>query len=655
METRQKALRLASSVCLLALAACSSGGGGAAPNTGGNPAPTTPATPTTPTTPVTPPTPTVSIGAPDQPNVTIQGVPVFNLANNPPPVGTIMGLVGPAVKIGATTVEAANRGTDATLTYRGIVTSGSNSYLTFDIKIPAIGLNATNVRADGNVMTLPDGSKVSFAVGTLNYTLGASWTYTPAGSTTRYEGVAATGSGTPIASVPTTGTASYAGTGATGGTVGLYYVPDGSGGISSGALVGDIAITANFSTGGVTGTLSNMTAHPSGGGAATPWNSVTLSANISRSAVNASFTGSTSTSNAPANAGAAGFSSAATGAVVGGFFGPTVDEVGGTWSLVEPNASGGGKTAFGDFAATCSSCTPSPPPPAPSSLSITAPQLGAATFSGGPFGTSFAGNPPVAGTAIPLGGATAVLTPTSVANFNTGQVTATYRSTITVGGINYPVFDLTIPALSLTAANLRGDGTELTLADGGKVSAAIGTMSYTLLGAWTYLPASGNKAYLGQVVTGYGTPTGGVPTSGSASYTQTGGVIGVYAVPSGTNAIELGTVGGNVSLNVNFAGNTTSGSFTNMTAKAPGSSTTTPWNSLSLSGTLTRGTNAATLDGPMTTTGATGTAGFSSAATGTFHGALYGPTAQEVGGTWRLTESTASGGKAAFGTFGAHQ
>jgi hypothetical protein len=504
-------------------------------------------------------------------------------------------------------------------------------------------------------MTLPDGSKVSFSIGTLNYIAGASWTYTPAGGTIRYEGVAATGSGTPIASVPTTGTASYAGTGATGGTVGLYYVPDGSGGISSGALVGDIAITANFSTGGVTGTLSNMTAHPSGGGAATPWNSVTLSANISRSAVNAAFNGSTSTSNAPANAGAAGFSSAATGAVVGGFFGPAVDEVGGTWSLVDSTAAGGGKTAFGDFAATCTSCAPSPPPPATSSVSITAPGLGLATFSGGPFGTSFTGAPPAAGTAIPLGGATAVLTPTSVANFNTGQVTATYRGTVPAGSGTVSVFDLSVPALSLTAANLRADGTELTLADGGKVTAAFGTMTYTLLGVWAYAPASGNKAYLGQVVTGYGTPQASVPTTGTANYSGTGGAIGAYAVPSGTNAIELGIVSGDISLNVNFAGNTTSGSFTNMTAKAAGSSTTTPWNSLSLSGTLTRGANAATLDGPMTTTGSAGTAGFSSAATGAFHGALYGPTAQEVGGTWRLTESTASGGKAAFGTFGAHQ
>jgi hypothetical protein len=649
-----KAIRLGSSICLLALTGCGGGGGGSTTPLTTTPTPTTP-TNTAPvtTTPITttPITPTVSIGAPDQPNVTIQGTPTFNFSTNFPPVGTIMGLIGPAVKITSTTVEAANRGTDGTIIYRGMVTSGGKSFLTFDIKIPAIGLNATNVLADSNIMTLPDGGKVALAVGTLNYTLGASWTYTPAGSTTRYEGVAATGSGTPLANVPTTGSGTYSGTGANGGTVGFYYVPNGSGGILSGSLVGDIAITANFSTGGVTGTLSNMKAYSSGG-AATPWNSVTLSATISRSAGGAAFNGTTSTSNAPADAGIAGFSSAATGTVVGGFFGPNVDEVGGTWSLVEPNATGGGKTAYGDFAAACSGCNPSPPPPPPA-VSIAAPGLGIATFSGGPFGTSFTSNPPTIGTQLPLGGSTAAITPTSVADFSAGPISATYRGTVPVGGVNYPVFDLSIPSLSLTAANLRGDGMEITLPDGGKVSAAAGTMSYTLLGAWGYIPASGNKFYLGQVVTGYGTPTGGVPTSGTANYS--GAVIGAYAVPSGTNAIELGTLSGDVSLNLNFAGNTTAGSFTNMKAKVAGSATTTPWNTLSLSGTLTRGANAATLDGPITTTSSAGTAGFSSAATGGFHGALYGPTAQEVGGTWRLSESTTSGGKAAFGTFGAHQ
>ena len=180
-------------------------------------------------------------------------------------------------------------------------------------------------------------------------------------------------------------------------------------------------------------------------------------------------------------------------------------------------------------------------------------------------------------------------------------------------------------------------------------------MNYTLVGAWSYIPASGNTAYLGQVVTGYGTSPAGVPSSGSATYTGTGTAIGAYAIPAGTNAIEKGTKSGDVSLTVNFASNTANGSLTNMNAKAAGSSTTTPWNTVSLSGTLIRGTGDVTMNGQTSTGTNSGPAGFSNTAHCNFTGALYGPAAQETGGMWTLSESTTAGGKAAFGTFGAHQ
>jgi hypothetical protein len=572
----------------------------------------------------------------------------------------VFGVLGPAVQITSTTVSAANKGVNGTVTFRGMVTSGTSSYATFDISIPAIGLNATNVRADGNIMTMPDGGKVSIAFGTLSYTAAATWAYIPAGTSTLYEGFSATGWGTPIASVPTSGSASYTGTGAKGGTVGVYYVPSGNGGISTGTLVGDMALTANFTVGGVTGTLSNMTATPVGGGAATPWNNITLSASINRLTNNASFVGTTSTSDAPAGAGSAGFSSTATGGLGGAFFGPNVDEVGGTWTLVDPNAAGGGKTAFGNFVATsngCSGCSTSggsTTPPPTSGVSIAAPGVGFSTFSGSSLGTSFTTNPPPIGASIPLGGAAAAITSTSVANFAVGQVTGTYRGTVTSGGVTVPVFDLSIPSLSLTATNVRGDSTIVTLADGGKISAGFANLNYMLLGVWTYIPASGGTAYFGQTVTGYGTAPSGVPTSGSGTYTGVGGVNAAYAVPSGTNAIQLGTVNGDVSLNVNFAGNTLTGNFTNMQAKAAGASTTTPWNDVSLAGTLTRGTSDVSFSGQTTTTANTGPAGFSASARGIFSGALYGPTAQEIGGGWNLLDS-GGGGKTAFGTFGAKQ
>src|SRR6202000_322980 len=104
-----------------------------------------------------------------------------------------------------------------------------------------------------------------------------------------------------------------------GGTVGVYYVPSGNGGISTGALHGNIAVAVNFGTGAVTGSLNSMQATASDG-TVTPWNDVALSANVNRLTNNASFIGTTSASSAPAGAGTTGFSSAATGGLGGAFF-----------------------------------------------------------------------------------------------------------------------------------------------------------------------------------------------------------------------------------------------------------------------------------------------------------------------------------------------
>src|SRR6185503_4720814 len=371
MEASKKALRLASSFCLLALAACSGGGGGGGPalNTGTN---NTSGTTTGNTSGNTTTTPTVSIGAPDNANVAIASAS-FNFTTNLPPVGTVFGLFGPAVQATSTTVSAANKGTNGTVTFRGM-TSGVPI---FDVSVPAIGLTASNVRADGTTSTLGDGSKVVLTITTLNYTAAGAWAYTPASGGTGYIGATTTGSGTPIANVPIAGSASYTGSGTRGGVAGAYFVPNGTGGISLGSLSGDIAISVNFTSGSVTGTLSNMTATPAAGGTATPWNSVSLSANVNRLANNASFTGTTGTSGAPAGAGTAGFSSAATGQLGGALFGPNADDAGGTWTLTDPTAAGGGKTAFGGFRATsngCSGCSNSgsTTPPPSSGVSIAA-------------------------------------------------------------------------------------------------------------------------------------------------------------------------------------------------------------------------------------------------------------------------------------------
>jgi hypothetical protein len=87
------------------------------------------------------------------------------------------------------------------------------------------------------------------------------------------------------------------------------------------ALTGDATLSADFSSGTITGDLANMMA------GSQPWNSVSLIATIS----GASFDGTAAASSAPINA--ASLSASATGTVNGIFFGPHGEEIGAVWSL----------------------------------------------------------------------------------------------------------------------------------------------------------------------------------------------------------------------------------------------------------------------------------------------------------------------------------
>lgn len=296
---------------------------------------------------------------------------------------------------------------------------------------------------------------------------------------------------------------------------------------------------------------------------------------------------------------------------------------------------------------------PAPPPPAPGpSISITAPDRPSAGGVSGP-GFNFTNNPPFAGMITSLPGTVMRVTPTAVGGAGLGQdATATFRGTVTSGGITYPVFDLNVPSLSLTASNLRGDGTEVTLGNGGKVSAAVATLDYTLLGTWSYTAPGGGPLYLAQIATGSMTPVASLPTTGSANYTLAGGAIGAYFVPGSNNTIAAGTVRGDVNINVNFGTNSVGGSLQNMRA-TPLNGVSEPWNGLIVTnGTLDRAngvfTGVTMSGGPLP---GAGSSAFSTTAKGHVLGSFYGPAHNEIGGTWTLSESTPDGGRAAFGTF----
>lgn len=365
METvRKSALRLASSVCLLALAACGGGGGGTTlgtmPNnttsgntTSGN---TTSGNTTSGNTTSNTSTPLVTITAPDNP---IEGSPVyngFNFTTHLPPVGTTFSLTGTIVKVTSTSIGGSGLSLSArandNAAYEGTVTSSGVTYPVFNLNVPSLGFTASNVRGDGTSAATSNGGTVNAAIGTLNYTVLGVWTYTVPGGGTSYIGQAATGYQTPDSGLPTTGSATYTGnSNTTGAAIGAYAVNTSSG-AQAGTLSGNVSATANFGSGTLSGTMTNMTATPVGSSTSTPWNNVTFSGNIGTANPNTKNTvfGTTAAAAPPSGAGSAAFTTAAQGNFSGAFFGPNAQEFGATWTLYEP--TNGGKAAFGTIGAT---------------------------------------------------------------------------------------------------------------------------------------------------------------------------------------------------------------------------------------------------------------------------------------------------------------
>ena len=238
------------------------------------------------------------------------------------------------------------------------------------------------------------------------------------------------------------------------------------------------------------------------------------------------------------------------------------------------------------------------------------------------------------------------------------------QGTQVVNGTTKNVYQLKEPGLSLDVQNLV-DGTSAVLSDGRRVTLITTALNYTLMGLWIVSSnAVPDTVYWGLGISGYQTPTSGVPTSGSATYVSgapgsspnsglvsptTGGVYGLVFVPSGS-LVVTGDIRGQASVNVNFATANVTGSLTSMTSSIAGLDTApVPWNSVALAGNLT----GATVQGTTSvTTAPTDLLALGSGATGTFTGALFGPNAKELGASWNLYDP-AGNGKTAIGVLGA--
>jgi hypothetical protein len=168
-------------------------------------------------------------------------------------------------------------------------------------------------------------------------------------------------------------------------------------------------------------------------------------------------------------------------------------------------------------------------------------------------------------------------------------------------------------------------------------------LNYTMLASWV-IPSNTSLgvSIAGVGVSGFQTPGPALPTSGTATYTGAGGATGTVVIPT-----DFTSVKGDVTVNVNFGTGSLNGNLTNMIAR-PGVAAS-PWNNVSLTGSL----SGATFSGSTAATSSPSSGfSFGAGATGTFNGAFYGPSGQELGAVWSLHDAT-GGGSSALGLISA--
>ena len=174
---------------------------------------------------------------------------------------------------------------------------------------------------------------------------------------------------------------------------------------------------------------------------------------------------------------------------------------------------------------------------------------------------------------------------------------------------------------------------------------ATSNLSWTSFGFWDVAQTNGARTQA-QFVTGYATPAGSLPTTGTAKYF--GAVRGEVILPQAgrENGVNYLALSGDAFLDADFASGTINGALREMFA-TDFDGNKVPWTWVGLTGTFS---------GQNMFSGTTKAVDFFTAstslksnATGTFAGAFFGPRGQELGAVWTLSDGTG----AAFGTIGA--
>ena len=219
--------------------------------------------------------------------------------------------------------------------------SGGPTAIEFTLGNAALGVTnlslplTPNVTVNGNgvrQVTLGDGRIVSVFLDTtfdnntdFSWLAYGNWSISSSANVIQNGSVYVTGFETPLAGKPTTGTATFNGfiTGAT-------FFPNGAN-LPVASLNGTAQLTANWATGGISGTASSIVATPlpAGSQPTQGWNGLTFSGTITSGTT--AFSGTTT---ATGNIGSTfALTNGATGTLNGQFYGTTAQEVGALWSV----------------------------------------------------------------------------------------------------------------------------------------------------------------------------------------------------------------------------------------------------------------------------------------------------------------------------------
>lgn len=187
---------------------------------------------------------------------------------------------------------------------------------------------------------------------------------------------------------------------------------------------------------------------------------------------------------------------------------------------------------------------------------------------------------------------------------------------------------------------IPGDLTQLNSASSPTLT--IQALSYVAFGAWANPAPSATQTGGGSAsafVFGYETPAAGMPNVGQATFT--GSSQAKVFLPISGATIQYVNVTGNATFSVNFASGNIAGSFTGMQYTPTAPSSALPWNDVSVSGAIASGTNMFKGTTSVTSSPANSFS-LKPSATGNLTGAFYGPTGNNLGAVWTLSDGNAS-------------